>query len=67
MSEPVIMESPELKISIEMAAKGEKRPSITVSPKSDKNTPVEEILKRADQLMAGAQQILKERFDAEIK
>jgi hypothetical protein len=68
MSEPIVMENHELTLEVEIAAKGEKRPRIKVSPLSvSANMPVEELLKRADELAIGGLRILKERFDAEMK
>ena len=67
MTEPIILENHELTIEIEMAAKGEKRPRIKISPLSRDTDTVESILKRADELALGGIKILKDRFDAEFR
>lgn len=65
--EPVVLENHELTIEIEIAAKGEKRPRLKISPLSRDTDSVESILKRADELALGGIKILKERFEAEFK
>lgn len=67
MNEPVVLENHELTIEIEIAAKGEKRPRIKISPISQYNDEVALILKRADELALGGLKILKDRFDAELR
>lgn len=71
MSEPILLEGKGITLEVWTTAKGEKQWRIKVSqPLNDiENNKFtnDEIKEQLDKLIVGCQQILKERFDIEVK